>query len=465
MPSRPRILQQVQSTASDRAGATRDAGAVTHPASNASYVLFILFAINLLNFFDRQLPGALAEPIRREFHLSDTALGLLATVVTLMYGMVGLPLGRLADKWYRTRLLAIGTAVWSLLTAAAGLAQTYMQLFASRLGVGVGEATCAPAGQSLIGDLYPPQQRSFAMGIFMLGLPAGLSLAYFSAGAIGTAFGWRAAFLFACVPGLLFAWLALRIPEPIRGALDAVRPVAATEAAVKSPFAAVLKLPTMWWIILSGIFHNFNMYAIGAFQTPFLQRFHEMNLREASNVSAISVSAVGAIGLLAGGWLADKISAKRRDGRLLTSACSMAIAAPSIFFALSQPKGSIAAFMLLMAIGTTTMYVYYATVYAAIQDVIEPRLRGTAVAIYFFAMYLFGASLGPLVLGLLSDHFAHQAMRDAGATAMTEAFKAIGLHSAMYAIPVFAVLASLVLFAASRTVESDMRKQGLAHGS
>src|SRR3979490_76765 len=135
MPSRPRILQQVQSTAGDRPGATRDAGAVvTHPASSASFALFILFAINLLNFFDRQLPGALAEPIRREFHLSDTALGLLATVVTLMYGMGGLPLGRLADKWYRTRLLAIGTAVWSLLTAASGLAQTYMQLFASGWG-------------------------------------------------------------------------------------------------------------------------------------------------------------------------------------------------------------------------------------------------------------------------------------------------------------------------------------------
>jgi MFS family permease len=168
---------------------------------------------------------------------------------------------------------------------------------------------------------------------------------------------------------------------------------------------------------------------------------------------------VGAIGLLAGGWLADKMSAKRRDGRLLLSACSMAIAAPSIFFALSQPKGSVASFMLFMAIGTMTMYVYYATVYAAIQDVIEPRLRGTAVAIYFCAMYVLGASLGPLGLGLLSDHFAHQAMHDAGATAMTEAFKAIGLHSAMYAIPVLAVLASLVLFAGSRTVEADIRKQ------
>jgi len=124
------------------------------PASSASFALFVLFAINLLNFFDRQLPGALAEPIRKEFHLSDTALGLLATVATLMYALVGLPLGRLADKWSRTRLIAMGTAAWSLLTAASGLAQNYTQLFVSRLGVGLGEATCAPAGQSLIGDLF-----------------------------------------------------------------------------------------------------------------------------------------------------------------------------------------------------------------------------------------------------------------------------------------------------------------------
>jgi len=386
------------------------------PTSSASFALIILFAINLLNFFDRQLAGALAEPVRKEFMLSDTALGLLGTVFTLMYAIVGLPLGRIADKWYRTRLLAIGTGVWSVLTAASGLAQNYTQMFISRLGVGLGEATCAPAGQSLIGDLYPPQQRARAMGVFMLGLPAGISLAYFTAGALGAVLGWRKVFLIACVPGLILALLALRIPEPVRGALDAARPNAALDAAVKSPYRAVLRLPTMRWIILSGIFHNFNMYAINAFQTPFLQRFHEMSLREASNVSAISVVAVGAINLLSGGWLADRLSVKRRNGRLLLSACSMAIAAPSIFLALNQPKGSTGAFMMFMALGTTTMYVYYATVYAAIQDVIAPRLRGTAVAIYFCAMYVLGASLGPFGTGMLSDHFAHQAMRQAGSS-------------------------------------------------
>jgi MFS family permease len=137
----------------------------------------------------------------------------------------------------------------------------------------------------------------------------------------------------------------------------------------------------------------------------------------------------------------------------------MAIAVPCIFFALSQPKGSTAAFMALMTVGSMTMYVYYPTVYSAIQDVIAPQLRGTAVAIYFCAMYVLGASLGPVGTGLLSDHFAHQAMLAAGATTMTEAHKAAGLHSAMYAIPIMAIVASLVLFAAAHTIEKDIRKQ------
>jgi len=431
---------------------------VAKRASGATFALAILFAINTLNFFDRNLLGALGEPIRKEFHLSDTGLGLLGTVFILMYAVVGLPLGRLSDRWLRTRLLALGTVFWSLLTAASGVAQSYAQLFVARLGVGVGEAACAPASQSLLGDLFPAAQRARAMGVFMLGLPAGVFMAYITAGAIGAAWGWRSAFLIACIPGILLGLLALRIPEPIRGARDAASPVSPATS-LQSPYLSVLKIPTMWWIILSGIFHNFNMYAINAFQTPFLQRFHTMSLRDASNVSAISIGAVGAIGLLAGGWLADKIAAKRKNGRLLMAACCMALAAPCIFLALNQPRGAIAPFMALMMTGTTTMYVYYATVYAAIQDVIAPGLRGTAVAIYFCGMYILGASLGPVATGMLSDHFAHQAMSAAGTTTMTEAFKAIGLHSAMYAIPVLAVLASAVLFAAASTVEKDIRRQ------
>jgi MFS family permease len=438
-------------------------GVIAKAATGAKYALFLLFAINLLNFFDRQLLGALGEPIRHEFNLSDTKLGFLGTIFTIIYAFVGLPLGMLSDRWYRNRLIALGTAFWSVLTAATGFAQNYAQIFIARLGVGIGEAVCAPAGQSLIGDLFPPKQRSKAMGVFMLGLPAGIFLAYISAGAIATKFGWRAAFWFACIPGIILALMALRIPEPVRGALDHGRVVTTAKDAVKSPFLTVLGLPTMWWIIMSGIFHNFNMYAINSFNTPFLQRFHEMSLLNASYVSSISVGAVGAIGLLVGGWLADKMSAKRRNGRLVLSAAAMTIAAPCIFMAINQPKGAITTYVIFMTMGTITMFVYYATVYAAIQDVIEPRLRGIAVALYFCFMYILGASMGPVGTGRLSDFFAHKAMIEAGASTMTEAFKATGLHNAMYAIPVLALAAAAVLFAASRTMEKDVRKQQMAH--
>ena len=427
--------------------------------TGAKYVLFVLFMINLLNFYDRQLLGALGEPVRHEFALSDTSLGLLGTVFTIIYAIVGLPLGWLSDQWYRNRLIAIGTAVWSVLTAATGLAQSFSQMFIARLGVGVGEATFAPAGQSLIGDFYPTQERSKAMGIFMLGLPGGVFLAYFSAGWIGGHWGWRAAFLLACVPGLLFALLALRMVEPARGTHDKGRELIQAADAVQSPYLAVLSLPTMRWIILSGIFHNFNMYAINTFNSPFLQRVHHLGLQQASIVSSVAVGAVGAIGLLLGGYFADKLSTTRRNGRLLLSAGCMTAAAPCVFFAISQPAGAIRSYIILMALGTINMYVYYATVYTAIQDVIEPRLRGTAVAVYFCAMYILGASMGPVGTGFLSDHFAKKAMLDAGSSTMTETFKAVGLHHAMYAIPILALIAGLALFAAARTMDKDVLKQ------
>lgn len=429
--------------------------------TGAKYALFVLFAINLLNFYDRQLLGALGEPVRHEFALSDTSLGLLGTVFTIIYAIVGLPLGSLSDRWYRTRLIAAGTAVWSLLTAATGLAQSFTQMFIARIGVGVGEATFAPAGQSLIGDFYPPQRRSKAMGVFMLGLPAGVFLAYITAGWIGAHWGWRTAFLLACIPGLFFAVLALRMAEPKRGTQDTGHVTTQAADAAKSPYLAVLSLPTMWWIILSGIFHNFNMYAINSFNSPFLQRVHHLGLQQASVVSSISVGAVGAIGLLLGGYFADKLTVSRRNGRLLLAAACMTFAAPCIFFAIRQPAGAIVQYIILMALGTVNMYVYYATVYTAIQDVIEPRLRGTAVAVYFCAMYILGASMGPVATGFLSDHFAKKAMLDAGASTMTEAFKAIGLHHAMYAIPLLVLMAGLVLFAASKTMDKDVRKQEL----
>lgn len=429
---------------------------MTDQQKNARFALGVLFAVNLMNFFDRQVAGALGEPIRLEFGLSDTQLGLVNTVFTLVYAAVGLPLGRLTDTWVRTRLIAIGVSFWSLLTAASGLATNYTTLIAARIGVGIGEASCAPAGQSLIGDLYPPERRARAMAIFMLGLPFGLFAAYMLSGLIGEAWGWRAAFFVACIPGLILAVLALFIKEPARGGVE--KHSAVTEPPIASPYRAVLGIPTLWWIVLSGMLFNFNSYAVNTFQTPFLQRFHELGLKDANNISAISLGLTGAIGLLLGGWLGDRLHVKRPNGRLLLAAICMAIAAPCVFMALQQPKGGVLLFTILMGSSSAMTFVYYSTVYSAIQDVVQPRLRGTAVAMYFFAMYVLGASFGTTIMGALSDRFADQAMLAAGVAEMAPAFKAAGLHSAMYVIPALMLLCAGSLFGAARTVAADMRK-------
>lgn len=430
---------------------------MTDEQRNARFALAVLFGINFMNFFDRQIAGVLLEPIRIEFGMNDAASAWVNTAFTLIYAMVGVPLGRLTDTWKRGRLIAIGVTVWSVLTASSGLAIGYWSYLITRMGVGVGEASCAPAGQSLIGDLYPAERRARAMGIFMMGLPLGLFASYLLSGSIAEAWGWRAAFFVACVPGLILAALALRIREPNRGASEAA--AAAVTASGRSPFAAVLSIPTLWWIILSGILFNFHAYAVNMFQNAFLQRFHGVGLAEASQLSAVSLGLTGAIGLLVGGMLGDRLRTKMPNGRLLLAAIAMLCAAPCIYIALEQPKGSVALFTILMAASSACTFVYYSTVYAAIQDVVPPQLRGTAVSVYFLAFYVLGASFGPTIMGTLSDHLAESEMLAAGASEMTTAFRASGLHTAMYVMPVLVLLCAGSLFGAARTVAKDMRRR------
>ena len=430
---------------------------MTDEQKNARYALAVLFGINLMNFFDRQIAGALFEQVRVEFDMNDATSAWVNTAFTLIYAVVGVPLGRLTDTWQRTRLIAIGVTVWSVMTATSGLAIGYWTYLITRMGVGVGEASCAPAGQALIGDLYPAERRARAMGVFMMGLPLGLFASYLLSSEIAAAFGWRAAFFIACVPGLVLAFLAWRIREPARGASEAT-PMAAT-ASNRSPFLTVLRIPTMWWIILSGVLFNFHAYAVNMFQSAFLQRFHEVSLGTAGRLSAFSLGLAGALGLLIGGTLGDRLRVKMANGRLLVAAVAMLCAAPCIYIALEQPKGGVAVFTILMATSSACTFVYYATVYSAIQDIVPPQMRGTAVSVYFFAFYVLGAAFGPTIMGTLSDNLAHTAMLTAGASEMTNAFRATGLHTAMYIMPVLVLLCAGSLFGAAKTVAKDMRRR------
>ena len=419
----------------------------------AGFALAILFAINLLNFFDRNLFGALAEPIKREWSLSDARVGWLAFAFTVLYAVVGVPLGRLSDRRGRPPILAVGVAVWSLLTAASGLAWNYASLFVVRLGVGIGEASCAPAANAMIADYYPAKRRARALGIFMLGLPFGNFLSSYFGGHWAAAYGWRKACFIACVPGLLLAACALLVKDPPRGAAEISRH--ASRAHEGSAYWSVLKIPTMRWLIISGALHNFMMYTIAVFVPGLLARYHGLNLKEANSVNSIVFGLVGVPGLLIGGWAADRAGKRRANGRLLTGGIALLCAAPCMWLANDVARGKILSFAIFMGTGVFLAYFYYSAVYAAIQDVVQPSLRATAVAIYFCAMYLLGGSFGPVITGGLSDHFARAA---SGAGPIGAAARAVGLHSAMFVVPLCVLGVALVLFAASFTVTRDMGK-------
>lgn len=419
------------------------------------YALAVLFAINTLNFFDRLIIAAVGEPIRKEFGLSDASLGALGTAFILLYAVVGLPFGRLADRAPRKAILSAGVFVWSLLTAASGLAQNFWQMFALRLGVGVGEASCAPAATSMISDLFPSHKRGRAISIFMLGLPVGIALSFAVSGTITRAYGWRTAFFVAGVPGLLLAVAAFFVREPARGADSAPN----AEKTPGSPYRRILSSPTMRWLIISGILHNFSLYAVSSFLTPYLMRYHGLDIRDAGFAAMVINGILTLPGLLLGGVIGDMAKKRTTNGALTVATAAIFIAAPCFYLALGVGGGDVYQFVLLMGLAIALVYFYYPVVYSTIQDITPPELRGTSMSVYFLAMYLLGGALGPYVVGMMSDYFTKAAATAAGvvdtSAAALEPFKGPGLHSAMYVVPVLSILLAAVMYAASRSIKKE----------
>ena len=420
-------------------------------AGRLAYTLAVLFALNFMNFYDRQVVGAVGEKIKQEWQLSDGQLGSLTTAFVLVYALVGIPFGRLADTGKRRLVLSRGIAVWSAFTALSGAAGTFLSHFLYRMGVGVGEASLAPTANSLIGDLFPPEKRARAISIFMLGLPLGLGASYLISGLVAKATGgWRSALYVAAVPGFVLAILALFLPEPERTApVDAH---ASTESAADS-IRAVLRIRTMWWIIASGAVMNLVMYAVSAFSTSFYIRYHGLDIDYANRFNALVFGAGGGLGMLLGGWLGDRAGTRGAAGRLRLATIGALIAAPMFWLALEQPRGDAAGFAGYLFAAVLAIYLYYSTVYAAIHDLVPARMRGMAMSVYFFVFYIF-TGIGLIVFGTLSDALAARAL----ATGVTAAeSRALGLHNAMYAMPLFCALLVVVLFVASRSAVRDAR--------
>jgi predicted MFS family arabinose efflux permease len=415
------------------------------------FAAVVLFAINILNFYDRHVPGALTEPLRKEFHLTDTQVGLLGSVFIWLYAIVGVPLGLVADRWSRKKLLALGVVIWSSLTAMAAFARNYPMLVFSRMGVGLGEAACAPTATSWLGDLFRQDQRSRALALFMVGVPVGGALSFFFSGPIAQAYGWRAAMILAAAPALLLVPALLLLHEPPRGASE-TQDASLSQGSILH----VLRIPTFWWIVISGALLNFNLYALATFLPAFFSRVHHVTLAHSGIITGVVYLIGGVCGGSLAGYLGDFIVRKRKDGRMLIASLAALLSVPMACLGVMQPAGSHVAAGVFFSLTYGALVMYYGPVYSAVQDFVAPHQRGTAMALYFMAMYMCGASFGPVLTGNLSDRLAHRAAALAGSTTLTEASRATGLQQAMLIIPLLSFVLSLVLYAGSRTITADI---------
>ena len=417
--------------------------------------MLVLCGINLLNFYDRQAPGALVEPMRREFGLSDTQIGLLGSMFIWVYALAGVPLGRVADVWSRKKLLTIGVTVWSALTAASGLAANFSFLVFTRLGVGVGEAVCAPVGTSWIGDLFPAKRRARVLSVFMLGVPVGGALSFLLCGPIAQVWGWRTALVSAAAPAIILVPLLLLVREPARGASEE-GPASTSE--VKGSVLALLRIRTLWWIILSGALLNFNMYALATFLPAFMTRVHGYSVARAGVTCGIVYLIGGVCGGLLGGQLGDLVASNARNARLWMAAIIALAGAPIMYYGVTRPAGFAGAALLAIGVGYGAFNTYYGPVYASIQDIVPANQRALTMSVYFMAMYLCGASFGPLLTGRLSDFMARRAMHAAGAASLV-GFRAVGLQKAMVIMPILSVALAIVLYLGSRTMNRDVERR------
>jgi MFS family permease len=409
------------------------------------YTLAVLFGLNFMNFYDRQVVGAVGEKIKIEWALNDGQLASLTTAFVLVYALVGIPFGRLADTGRRRSVLSGGVVVWSACTALSGAAGSFVSHFLYRMGVGVGEASLAPTANSLIGDLFPPAHRARAISVFMLGLPLGLGASYLISGIVAQVTGgWRPALYVAAVPGFVLALLALFIVEPIRSAVptSAATRVDGTWDVVR----VILRTPAMRWIIASGALMNLVMYAVGAFSASLYIRYHGLDIGHANRWNALIFGGGGGVGMLVGGWLGDRVARRGAAARLQLASAGALISAPLFWLALWQPRGAASACAAALFAAVVAIYPYYSTTYAAIHDIVPARMRGMAMSVYFFVFYVFTA-IGLVLFGKLSDVLAARALLGGASPADS---RALGLHSAMYVLPCTCAALAIVLYVASR---------------
>lgn len=369
------------------------------------YVLALLVLVYTFNFIDRQILAILLPAIKAEFGVNDTILGFLAgSAFALFYATLGVPIALLADRWNRRNLIALALATWSGMTALSGAAANIVQLALARVGVGVGEAGCSPPAHSMISDLYGPEERSTAMGIFTLGISGGIMIAYLAGGWVAENIGWREAFFIVGLPGLVLAVLVrFTISEPVRGQADG-KPDSSARPGIPAVTRFLLGRKSFLHLATGSGVAAFGGYAVISFFPTFLYRSHAMNLSEIGVYLGLILGIAGGLGFAGGGYVADRLGRRGKRYSLWGVAAAMMLGWLFHFpmYLVGNPYWALALFV----IPAIFSNFYLATTFAQIQGLVGLRMRAVASALLLFILNAIGLGLGPLATGMLSDLLA-----------------------------------------------------------
>ena len=369
-----------------------------------------MVGINFLNYMDRWVAASASPLIQAEFHLTDALVGLLGTAFLLVYAVAALPFGYWADRGVRRTVVGIGVTIWSLATLFSGFARNYAQLFVSRAVLGIGEASYYPAGTSLLSDYFPKEQRGRAMSIWGAGSTVGIAIGFAGGGYIAEKFGWRSAFFFAAVPGLLCALLAFGLREPLRGSMEKMGPaLRATRDASLRTFLNLMRIPTLRAAILAQTVLYF-VLASNAFWLPtVLHRRFDMTTGQAGLLAGVVLVVGGLIGTLAGGWIADRRARTHPAAHLQVGIVGFLLGAVFITIALLAPLnvGPIPVFVPAFLITVICLYLHSGPFTAVSQNVVSPALRASCVTMLLFVSHVFGDSHSTFDVGFLSDRIGN----------------------------------------------------------
>ena len=408
-----------------------------------NYVLVVLTLVYTFNFIDRQLLSILQEAIKVDLSLSDAQLGLLTGFAFAMfYVTAGIPIARLADRSNRRNIVAVSVGLWSFMTAISGFVQNYLQLLLARVGVGVGEAGGSPPSHSIVSDIFPKKQRASALAFYSTGVNLGILFGFLFGGWLNEFFGWRVAFMVVGVPGIMLAILVrTTVREPVRGLVENKQ---ASDKQV--PFKDVITLlwqrKTFRHMALACGLNAFAGYGTVNWLASFFIRTHEMSTGELGTWLALSTGLFGAIGVLIGGILGDRLGG--RDKRWYTWIPGLAtiMVVPFMLIVLLTDNQYIA--LVCVFIPGTLQNVYLGNSIATTHNLVGLRWRSTASAILFFILNVIGLGMGPFAVGLLSDFLAP--------TLGAESLR----YSMLALLPTVMIWSSVHFYLASRTMLKEL---------